>query len=457
MKIGFIAMSGVRAHNEELTRLGLTLPGFVNRNKIIASMPSLCLLTLAGLTPRHHEVRYLEIADLRTAGELPTNFDLVAISSFSAQIHEAYAVADFYRSQNIPTVMGGLHVTSIPDEAQQHCTSVAIGEGEPLWPQILRDAEAKNLQPRYVQHPHGAFDLRDAPMPRFDLLDPDKYNRITVQTSRGCPHKCEFCASSILLTSRYKLKPVEKVIAEIRAIKKIWPKPFIEFADDNSFVHRPHYKSLLRELANENIRWFTETDINVAQDDELLALMRDSGCQQILIGLESPSRTSLQGLELNSNWKARQQDRYKEAIAKIQSYGITVNGCFILGLDGNTPAIFDDVLDFVRTSGLYEVQVTFQTAFPNTPLYHRLKAEGRILRDRAWELCTLFDINFEPRGMTRQQLQSGFLQLVKTLYSDLETNTRRSNFRKRLRTSPNFRRPLKLSRMGIRPALSAAA
>ena len=457
MKIGFIAMSGVRAHNEELTRLGLTLPGFVNRNKIIASMPSLGLLTLAGLTPRHHEVRYLEIADLRTAGELPTDFDLVAISSFSAQIHEAYQVADFYRAQNIPTVMGGLHVTSIPDEAQQHCTSIAIGEGEPLWPRILRDAEEKNLQPRYIQEPHGTFDLRDAPMPRFDLLDPAKYNRITVQTSRGCPHKCEFCASSILLTSRYKIKPVEKVIAEIREIKEIWPKPFIEFADDNSFVHRPHYKALLRELAKENIRWFTETDINVAQDDELLALMRDSGCQQILIGLESPGRNSLQGLELNSNWKARQQDRYKEAIAKIQSFGITVNGCFILGLDADTPAIFDDVLDFVRTSGLYEVQVTFQTAFPNTPLYHRLKAEGRILRDRAWELCTLFDINFEPRGMTSDQLQSGFLKLVKTLYSDIETTTRRSNFRKRLRTSPNFRRPLKLSPMGIRPALSAAA
>jgi radical SAM superfamily enzyme YgiQ (UPF0313 family) len=133
-----------------------------------------------------------------------------------------------------------------------------------------------------------------------------------------------------------------------------------------------------------------------------------------------------------------------------------VNGCFILGLDGNTPEVFDDVLDFVRTSGLYEVQVTFQTAFPNTPLYHRLKAEGRIVRDQAWELCTLFDINFEPRGMTRDQLQSGFLNLVKTLYSDEETQTRRSAFRKRLRKSPNFGRAIKLPKMGIRPALAAA-
>ena len=225
MRIGFIAMSGVRAHNEELTRLGLTLPGFVNRNKIIASMPSLGLLTLAGLTPRHHEVRYLEIADLKAAGELPDDFGLVAISSFSAQIHEAYAVADLYRARNIPVIMGGLHVTSVPDEAKEHCTSVVIGEGEPVWPQVLRDAETGTLQPFYVQEPRGLFDLRDAPMPRFDLLDPARYNRITVQTSRGCPHKCSFCASSILLTSKYKLKPVEKVIAEIHEIKKFWPKP----------------------------------------------------------------------------------------------------------------------------------------------------------------------------------------------------------------------------------------
>src|SRR6476661_8900102 len=119
-KIGMIAMSGVRAHNAELTQLGLTLPGFVDRNKIIASMPSLSLLTLAGLTPRRHEVTYMEIAELKAAEQLPTEFDLVAITSFSAQIFEAYQLADFYRSIKIPVVLGGLHVTSVPDEAKEH-------------------------------------------------------------------------------------------------------------------------------------------------------------------------------------------------------------------------------------------------------------------------------------------------------------------------------------------------
>ena len=123
------------------------------------------------------------------------------------------------------------------------------------------------------QMPPGMFDLRDAPMPRFDLLDPEKYNRITVQTSRGCPHRCEFCASSVLLTPRYKLKPVEKVLGEIHAIKRLWSRPFIEFADDNSFVHVDHYKRLLRALVPEGLRWFTEADVRVAEDDELLSLM----------------------------------------------------------------------------------------------------------------------------------------------------------------------------------------
>ncbi len=437
-RIGFIAMSGIRAQNRELLELGLTLPGFVERSKQIASLPSLSLLTLAGMTPDTFEIEYHEIADLQGLPALPVHFDLVALTSLSAQIYDAFEVAAHYRRLGIPVVMGGLHVTSLPEEAAIHCTSAVVGEGELAWPQVLQDFERGTLQPIYRPPPGLEFDLRQAPLPRFDLLDPDKYNRITVQTSRGCPHKCAFCASSILLTPAYKLKPVEKVLAEIHAIKRIWPRPFIEFADDNSFVNKRHYKELLRALIPEQLRWFTETDISVADDRELLGLLRDAGCQQILIGLESPRRASLDGVETRANWKLRRQDRYREAIERIQSYGITVNGCFILGLDGDPPEIFDDVLQFVRSSGLYEVQVTFLTAFPGTPLYRQLQAEGRLLRDRAWETCTLFDINFQPRGMSVDQLQQGFLKLVKQLYSTDETGRRRRGFRQRLRRSPNF-------------------
>jgi radical SAM superfamily enzyme YgiQ (UPF0313 family) len=178
--------------------------------------------------------------------------------------------------------------------------------------------------------------------------------------------------------------------------------------------------------------------VRVAQDEELLGLMRDSGCKQVLIGLESWSPASLRGIELKNEWKWRQRDFYKTAIAKIQSYGITVNGCFIFGLDGDTPEVFEETLDSVRDSGLYEVQITFLTAFPGTPLYARLKREGRVLRDRAWELCTLFDINIQPKNMSVEELQTGFLKLANVLYSAEETHERRSRFKRMLKFSSNF-------------------
>lgn len=434
MKIGFIAMSGVRAHNKDLTELGLTLPGFVERNKTIASLPSLGLLTLAGTTPDDFDVEYLEVPNLDALTGLPGDFDLVAISSFSAQINEAYRLADSYRSIGTKVVLGGLHVSAVPDEATRHADSVVLGEGEPIWPVLVSDLRQGELKSIYDSR-GNSFDLADAPMPAFHLLDVNKYNRLTVQTQRGCPWRCDFCAASIRISPIYKIKPVDKVIAEIQRIKEIWPHPFIEFADDNTFVNKAHSKNLLRALIKERIRWFTETDVSVAEDGELLHLMRESGCAQVLIGFESPSLTGLNGLEQRTNWKAKQFDRYSRAIALIQDHGITVNGCFVLGLDGTGRESFDAVWEFARKSGLYEVQITILTPFPGTPLYNRLKKEGRLLRETAWEFCTLFDVNFRPTDMSVSELESGFRNLAEKLYSGSVTKERRERFRERWRTS----------------------
>jgi len=431
MRIGMLALSGVRSANAELNELGLTLPGFVERSEIIASLPSLGLLTLAGLTPKDCDVQYLDVPDIGALDELPGDFDVVAISSFSAQIKDAYALADRYRAAGVKVVLGGLHVTSLPEEAMAHADSVVLGEGEPAWPRLLHDLRRGKLQPVYDVR-GVRFDLADAPMPRFDLLDPDQYNRITVQTQRGCPFRCEFCAASLLISPVYKVKPVPKVIEEIKRIKEIWPQPFIELADDNSFANKRHAKDLVRAIAREDVLWFTETDISVADDDELLQLLSDSGCAQILIGLESPSAAGLGGLERRTDWKAQQQDRYRRAIDRIQGHGITVNGCFVLGLDGTGTESFDSVAEFVRTSGLYEVQITFLTPFPGTPLYERLLREGRILREGAWERCTLFDVNFRPEKMSVEQLETGFRRLAEELYSEAATQERRRGFRHRL-------------------------
>lgn len=433
MRIGLIAMSGIRAENEELMNAGLTMPGVVERSRIVASLPSLSLLTLAALTPPEIEVEYHEIDDVRRRPDLPDGFDLVAIATFSAQVNDAYAVAARYRAQGVPVVMGGLHVTALPDEAQRHCDAVVVGEGELSWPTLVDDFRAGRLAKRYAPLPGQFFDLAAAPLPRFDLLDgltpmPGRYNRITVQTSRGCPHLCDFCASSVLLTPRYAVKPVEKVIAEIRRIKQFWRRPFIEFADDNSFAHRAHCKALMRALIDERVHWFTEADISIADDPELLDLMRQAGCRQVLIGLESPSTRGLAGIEIKRNWKLRKHSTYAAAIHAIQSRGITVNGCFILGLDGDAEDVFDSIYDFVDRTALYDAQITVLTAFPGTPLYRRLKQEGRIIDDGAWSKCTLFDVNHVPLRMSPQRLQQGLLNLARRLYEPSFVEDRRRRF-----------------------------
>ena len=172
---------------------------------------------------------------------------------------------------------------------------------------------------------------------------------------------------------------------------------------------------------------FTETDISVADDPELLDLLADSGCKQVLIGLESPEPRALDGMD-PVNWKQRQQGRYLDAIESIQSRGIAVNGCFILGLGSHTPETFFRLREFVERSGLLEVQVTVQTPFPGTPLYARLKREGRLVRDRFWDQCTMFDVNYHPRNMSIEELEEGLRWLFRELYGQGPVNQRKRHY-----------------------------
>lgn len=434
MKIGFLALSGVRAVDAELFALGLNLPGFVERKKVIASLPSLGLLTLAGLTDERHEMHYVEVPDVdapELAGGVPGEFDVVAISSFSAMIKDAYRLAARYRARGTTVILGGLHVTSCPDEAAQHADAIVVGEAEAVWPQVLSDIETGRLRARY--HSAEPFDLAKAPMPRFELLDITRYNRLTVQTTRGCPWNCEFCAASIRLNPKYRQKPVDKVVAEIRKIKTLWPAPFIEFADDNTFADRRNGHALMEAMADEHVRWFTETDISVAEDEALLRKMRKAGCAQILVGLEDPDDGTV-GIELKHDWKARQRARYLDSIRRIQDNGITVNGCFVLGLDTHTPATFERLWDFIQRSGLYEIQLTLMTPFPGTPLYERLRREGRLIEPEAWEKRTLFDVTFMPAHMSPQELRAGLVWLGSRVYSKEFTELRQRNFVRRKMT-----------------------
>ena len=426
MQIAFVAISGVRSCNKALMDVGLTLPGFVERSQVIASLPSLGLLTLAGMTPDPFDTSYHEVPDVRAVTELPT-CDVAAISSYSAQIRDAYALADRFRAAGVKVVLGGLHVTALPNEALEHADAVVLGEGEIGWPEVLQDLAVGRLRRVYASAGRE-FDLADSPMPRFDLLDVERYNRLTVQATRGCPWRCEFCAASIRLTPKYKAKPVERVIAEIREIKRLWPRPFIEFADDNGFASREHAKALLRALAQERVHWFSESDISIADDPELLELMRESGCRELLIGLESPTSAGIDGVEERRNWKHTRFAHYLDDIRRIQGHGIAVNGCFVLGLDGDGPGVFDAVEEFVRVSGQFDAQITVMTPFPGTPLYERLRQEDRLLEAENWERCSLFDVNFRPARMSPEALQDGLLGLARQLYTTQERDARHDRF-----------------------------
>ncbi len=415
MKIGLIALSGVRVRNPELAALGLTLPGFVRRGRVVAALPSLGLLTVAGLTPKGHEVSYLEVAELTDGTSLP-DFDLIGLSSLTAQIDEAYAIADRYRSRGTPVVMGGLHVSTLPDEALAHCDSVVIGGAEGVWAEVVQDADEGKLKPRYLGAFEGVFSPGLYARPRFDFLKHRPYNRVTIQTSRGCPRDCEFCAASRLITRQFEQKPVELVISEIREARGNVAHAFFEFADDNTFLNKAWSREFLRALRAEGIRWFTETDVSVADDPQLCDLLAESGCRQLLIGFESPDAADLNGMD-PTNWKCQRASSNRRVIEVLQSRGVGVNGCFILGLDTHTPDIFPVVRDFVLGSGLAEAQFTVLTPFPGTALYDRLRREGRLLEERFWNRCTLFDVNYRPARMTVNELESGLRWLFSEVYS----------------------------------------
>lgn len=465
MKIGLIAIAGVKLQTRRFIELGITLPQFVNRGQVIAQLPSLGLLSIAGTTDGECDYEYVEVVDVADHVAVPrTDFDLVALSTSTARVFDAYAVADAYRAAGVAVVFGGLHATVLPEEVAAHADAVVVGEGETLWPVVVRDFRRggrAGLERIYREAHPGRFDLADSPMPRFDLLArppnpsaslPDPiasgtlhhrlgvYNRIPIQTTRGCPWDCEFCAASKLFGPRYRLKPVERVLREVDLVSGLWRRPFIEFADDNTFVDRAWSRDLLRGLATRDIRYFTETDVSLGDHPDLLDLLYESGCRQVLIGLESPRRGSLDGID-RANWKYRQHDRALGAIERIQERGVSVCGCFIVGLEDDTPEVFDDIRRFVERSRLLEVQITVLTPFPGTRLYDRLAAEGRLLHPGRWDRCTLFDVNYRPRHMTVEELEDGLVGLWRDTWNADALARRKRHYRDLLQARRDRGRP----------------
>ncbi|MCK6440991.1 MAG: cobalamin-dependent protein [Planctomycetes bacterium] len=433
-RILFLALSGVRVCDPELRKQGLTLPGFVERGRTIAEMPALGLLTLAGLCPEHWHAEYRELdAPLApwgdfAAGIAEEQFDLVAISALTARINEAYALADELKGCGVKVVLGGLHISALPDEAAQHADAIVVGEGEGPWTALLNDIEVGFLRPRYIASEHQvAFDY--SPVPRYDLLRSQRYNRIPLQTQRGCPWHCEFCGASRTI-SAFKCKSADHIRRDLDAALSAVERPFIELADDNTFADKKHGRSVVECMSSRNLHWFTETDITVAKDEQLLDALSGSGCVELLIGFESSQPRSLSGLDTH-DFKLRSLDWQREAVQRIQSRGIGVNGCFIIGLDGDDENVFERTYNYVCELELAEVQITLPTPFPGTAFHRRLQREGRLLRQPYWEQCTLFDVTFNPAKMSVDTLRTGFAWLMERLYNG-EAAQRRKRLRSKL-------------------------
>ncbi len=410
--VTFVPFTGFRVREAEMRELGMALPGLRPRAGAIAQLPALGLLTLAALTPPPWTCDYRETADSpdalaeQLAQERP---DLVAVSALTASVEEAYRFSAQLRRAGVRVVLGGLHATAGPEEARRHVDAVVVGEGEPVWPQVLADAGGGTLQPVY--RAPASFNLAHAPVPRFDLLGQRERPRWTIQTQRGCPLACEFCGASRLLGS-FREKPAEQVRRELAALSALAPEPLLELADDNTFAGPRRPEPLFEALAASGARYFTEVDWRIGERPELLRGLAQSGCVQVLVGIES-----LVYQAPGTGPKQAEWPRIRAALLAIQEAGVAVIGCFIAGCDGETPQSLDRIGPFILDSPLADVQITLQTPFPGTPLYRRLQRAGRLLAERGWPYYTLFDVTYRPDAMSVVELETGFRALVRRVFT----------------------------------------
>ena len=379
------------------------LPNFWHGGKVLG--PPMCLPVLASLTPPGVKIHLVD-ENVETVN-LAEPADLVAISCMTASAPRGYEIADHFRARDVPVVMGGMHPSVLPQEAAEHSDAVVIGEAENQWPRVFADFAAGRPQQFYRAEERPQ--LEDLPIPRRDLLRTDRYLTVNlVQTARGCPHACDFCSVSPVFGRRYRFRPIPEVIEEIRSLGSRW----VGFPDDNIVASPRRAKELFEALLPLNLRWVGQGDLSMAKDQELLKLMARSGCMAMFIGLESLSQDSLAAVNKRANIGVD----YERAIAAIHRHGIDIVGSFIFGLDPDQPGVFRQTVAFAERVKLGVAQFPVLTPFPGTPLYDRLKEEGRIT-SFDWSLYTMGNVVYQPRNMTADELRQGRAYAYRRFYS----------------------------------------
>jgi radical SAM superfamily enzyme YgiQ (UPF0313 family) len=365
----------------------------------------LTLTTLAALTPPDIEVK---ITDENVEPiDFEEDVDLVGVTGMLMHAPRAYKIAHRFRQRGIPVVMGGPHASSLPHEAKEHVDAVVIGEAENIWGGLIEDLKNGCLKPFYRA---DAFcSMEKIPFPRLDLLRKDAYMTINcVQTSRGCPHQCDFCHVTHFFGKTYRCRPVDEVVEEVKRLEG----DFLVFVDDNITGNRRYAKDLFTRLKPLKKKWASQASITLTRDPELLKLAAESGCVSLFIGVESLSSENLK--EVNKTFN--QVHQFEEAMKALHDHDIMILAGFIFGLDHDDEGVFERTLRFCEQNRIELPTFFLLTPLPGTALFQRIESEGRLLH-KDWSQYNGATVVFKPKLMTEETLQCGFNWACKEGYS----------------------------------------
>jgi len=377
-----------------------------------ARLTPLALATLAALTPPDIDVGFSD--DQIHPIDLNDGFqgaDLVAISVMSKTAYRAYQIADACREKGIKVVLGGIHPTILPEEASAHADVVVVGEAEILWPRVIADFQANRLQRFYRQD--GVVDMNHSPVPQRGIFKSHSRSYVpldVVQTTRGCPFDCDFCTVNPVFGSRFRMREIEKVVAEVQGLTR-WG---ILFADDNVIGNVPYFQKLFTALEPLKLRWIGEASLAGLDNEQNLKILQKSGCKALFIGFESLS-PQLKTIGKPQNNPAR----YGEVIRKLHDHGIIAYAAFIFGFDFDDPSVFERTVEFAIANKVILAQFAILTPYPGTRLYTRLQAEGRLLQDKWWLVPNqeILAPHFRPQLMEPEQLREGWKWAWREFYS----------------------------------------
>jgi len=351
---------------------------------------------LAAFVPSNWEVIHIDEAE--SPVDIALKVDLVGITFHTPSAFHVYKLAAQFRKRAIPVVLGGPHVTLMPDEAQAYADVIFVGEAEYQWPQFLRDFETGKYAHRYSANIPPT--LEDAPMARKELFHRRDYTAGRLFASRGCAYGCDFCTLAVMYQRKVRKRPIAAVAAEYASFRG----KVIIFWDDNLANDREYAKALFRAIEPCKKWWSSQASIHAGEDEEFLELAARSGCKQLFIGLESISQASMNEVHKGFN----RVETYARVIERIHAYGIAVQAGIVFGFDNDMESIFDETLDFLEAVGVQNATFNILTPYPGTRLYQRLETEGRILT-RDWsKYNSRDDVVFRPQNMSPETLLEGY-------------------------------------------------